>query len=87
MASRTVLAWDLIGISDGKRAAVTITFDEARKGTIVLYLPESEVEQIGGRRQARRGRQPKKTRKYVLDVPSGSKPIEGVGTAVAAFVG
>ena len=24
---------------------------------------------------------------YVEEVPSGSKPIEGVGTAIAAFVG
>lgn len=42
-------------------------------------------------RKKKRGRQPGGTRLspgvYVEEVSSGSKPIEGVGTAVAAFVG
>lgn len=42
-------------------------------------------------RKKKRGRKPGGTRLspgvYVEEVSSGSKPIEGVGTAVAAFVG
>jgi hypothetical protein len=84
MARRTVLVSDLSGeeIPDGRGATVTITFRDARKGTIILDLTDSEAEQMGakGRKQARRGRRPK-------EVASGSKPIEGVGTSVAGFVG
>jgi hypothetical protein len=87
MARRTVLVSDLSGeeIPDGKGATVTITFQDARKGTIILDLTESEAEQMGakGRRQARRGRRPK----HVSEASSGSRPIEGVGTSVAPFVG
>jgi hypothetical protein len=93
MARRTVLVSDLSGeeIPDGKGATVTINFYDARKGTIILDVSESEAEEMGakGRRQAKRGRRPKKIdpSKYVEEVPSGSKPIEGVGTSIAAFVG
>jgi hypothetical protein len=63
MARRTVLVSDLSGaeIADGKGATVTINFRDARKGTIVLDVTDSEGEQMGrqGRRQARRGRKPK----------------------------
>jgi hypothetical protein len=83
MARRTVLVSDLSGaeIPDGKGATVTITFRDARKGAIILDVTDSEAEKLGatGRRQARRGRRPKD-----VDVPTGSKPIEGVGTSIAA---
>ena len=63
MARRTVLVSDLSGaeIADGKGATVTINFRDARKGTIVLDVTDSEAEEMGrkGRRQARRGRRPK----------------------------
>jgi hypothetical protein len=93
MARRTVLVSDLSGeeIPEGKGATVTISFRDARKGTIVLDLTESEAEQMGakGRRQAKRGRRPKYLSPgvYVEEVPSGSRPIEAVGTSIAAFVG
>jgi hypothetical protein len=93
MARRTVLVSDLSGeeIPEGKGATATISFRDARKGTIVLDLTESEAEQMGakGRRQAKRGRRPKYLSPgvYVEEVPGGSRPIEGVGTSTAAFVG
>lgn len=86
MARRTVLVSDLSGeeIPDGKGATVAINFRDARKGTIVLDVTDSEAEQLGakGRKQGRRGRRPKGV--SIEEVPSGSKPIEGVGTAIAA---
>jgi hypothetical protein len=63
MARKTVLLSDLSGaeIAEGKGAQVTIKFNDARKGTIVLDVTDNEAEQMGakGRRQARRGRRPK----------------------------
>jgi len=63
MARKTLLVSDLSGaeIPDGKGATVTINFRDARKGTIVLDVTDSEAEEMGrkGRRQARRGRRPK----------------------------
>ncbi len=86
MARKTVLVSDLSGaeVAEGKGAQVTIKFNDARKGTIVLDVTDSEGESMGakGRRQGRRGRRPKS----VSEVPSGSKPIEGVGTSIAARV-
>jgi hypothetical protein len=40
---------------------VTIKFNDARKGSIVLDVTDEEGEELGrkGRRQARRGRRPK----------------------------
>jgi hypothetical protein len=90
MARRTVLVSDISGeeIPDGKGATVTINFRDARRGTIVLDVTDKEAEQMGakGRRQSRRGRKPRQLKPgdYVEEVPSGSKPIEGVGTAIAA---
>jgi hypothetical protein len=56
---------DLSGkeISEGKGAQVTIRFNDARKGSIVLDVSDEEGEELGrkGRRQARRGRRPKAT--------------------------
>ena len=63
MARKTLLVSDLSGaeISEGRGATVTINFKDARKGTIVLDVTDSEAEEMGrkGRRQARRGRRPK----------------------------
>ena len=61
---KTVLVSDLSGaeIPDGKGATVSITFRDARKGTIVLDVTDIEAEEMGskGRRQQRRGRRPSK---------------------------
>jgi len=63
MARRMIRVSDLSGqeIADGRGATVTINFSDARRGTIVLDVTDSEAEQMGakGRRQARRGRKPK----------------------------
>jgi hypothetical protein len=63
MAKKTVFVSDLSGreIEDGKGAQITIKFSDARKGTFVLDVTESEGEELGqkGRKQARRGRRPK----------------------------
>jgi hypothetical protein len=96
MARRTILVSDLSGeqIPEGKGAIVTITYGDARKGIIVLDLTDAEADQLGtkGRRRGRPGRRPKaiadkkpkKTTVYVEEVSSGSRPIEAVGTSVAA---
>ena len=80
MAKKSILVSDLSGeeIPQGKGAVITIRFNDAREGTIVVDVTDSEAEQMGktGRRQARRGRRPK----AVSEVPSGPKPIEAVGT-------
>jgi hypothetical protein len=61
---KTVLVSDLSAseIPDGKGATVSITFRDARKGTIVLDVTDAEAEEMGskGRRQQRRGRRPSK---------------------------
>jgi hypothetical protein len=61
---KTVLVSDLSGaeIADGRGATVSITFRDARKGTIVLDVTDAEAEEMGskGRRQQRRGRRPSK---------------------------
>jgi hypothetical protein len=81
MARKVVLVSDLTGREiDAKDAAtVTIRYSDARKGQVVLDVNASEVADIAskGTKQARRGRRP-------MEVPSGSKPIEGVGTSIAA---
>lgn len=63
MARKTVLVSDLSGaeIEDGKGARVTITFQDARRGTVVMDVTDAEAEEMGrkGRKQARRGRRPK----------------------------
>jgi hypothetical protein len=93
MARRTVLVCDLSGeeIPDGSGATVTITFRDARKGVIVFDVTDLEAERLGanGKRQRRRGRQPSvatdtKGKKGGGEVSSGQKPIEGVGTSIAA---
>jgi len=63
VARKTVMVSDLSGdeIQEGKGAQVTIRFNDARKGTIVLDVTDDEGEAMGakGRKQARRGRRPK----------------------------
>lgn len=90
MARKTVFVSDLTGrsIDEKDAATVTIKYGDARRGQVVLDVNASEVADLAakGTKQARRGRRPKKLNPgdYIKEVPSGSKPIEGVGTAIAA---
>ena len=63
MARKSIFVSDLSGeeIADGKGAQVTIKFNDARKGTLVLDVTDEEGEAMGakGRKQARRGRRSK----------------------------
>jgi len=63
MARKSIFVSDMSGeeIADGKGAQVTIKFNDARKGSIVLDVTDAEAEAMGasGRKQARRGRKPK----------------------------
>ncbi|HEU5213507.1 MAG TPA: hypothetical protein VFU10_12110 [Gaiellaceae bacterium] len=63
MARKTVFVSDLSGneIQEGKAARISISFQDARKGTYVLDVTEEEAEELGrkGVKQARRGRRPK----------------------------
>jgi hypothetical protein len=63
MARKTILVSDLTGkeIDEGSAARITINFSDARKGTIVLDVNETEIGDLvsKGTRQARRGRKPK----------------------------
>lgn len=65
MAKKTIHISDLSGkeVLEGKSATISIKFGDARKGTYVLDVTESEAEELGqkGRKQARRGRKPKAT--------------------------
>src|SRR4029077_13852092 len=90
MARKVVLVSDLSGaeIDADNAAVVTIRYADARRGQVVLDVNASEVEELArnGTKQARRGRKPRYLSPgvYVEEVSSGSKPIEGVGTAIAA---
>jgi hypothetical protein len=81
VARKTILVSDLTGrtIDEKDAATLTIKYADARKGQVVLDVNATEVADLAakGTKQARRGRRPK-------EVPSGSKPIEGVGTSIAA---
>jgi len=63
MAKKTIFVSDLTGkeIDEKSAAKVTITFGDARKGTVVLDVNEDEISDLisKGTRQARRGRRPK----------------------------
>lgn len=63
MARRVMLVSDLSGdaIEEGRGAAITIKFADARKGSAVLDVTDDESDELArkGRRQARRGRRPK----------------------------
>jgi hypothetical protein len=88
MARKVALVSDLTGeeIDEKDAATVTIRYADARRGQVVLDVNASEVEDLArkGTKQKRRGRRPSV---YIEEVPSGSKPIEAVGTSTAAFVG
>ena len=90
MARKVVVVSDLSGaeIDADNAAVVTIRYADARRGQVVLDVNASEVEELArkGTKQARRGRKPRYLSPgvYVEEVSSGSKPIEGVGTAIAA---
>jgi hypothetical protein len=93
MARKVILVSDLSGEGiDAKDAAVvTIRYADARRGQVVLDVKASEVEDLArkGTKQARRGRKPRYLSPgvYIEEVPSGSKPIEAVGTSIAARTG
>ena len=57
MAEQTVVFSDLSGeaIENGKRATITIRFQDARRGGYVLDVTEAEAHELGqkGRRQGR----------------------------------
>jgi hypothetical protein len=81
MARKTIFISDLTGkaIDEKDAATVTIKYSDARRDQVVLDVNANEVADLAakGTRQARRGRRAK-------EVSSGARPIEGVGTSVAA---
>jgi hypothetical protein len=90
MARKVVLVSDLSGEEiDMKDAAViTIRYADARRGRVVLDVNASEVEDMArkGTKQGRRARRPRYVSPgvYIEEVSSGSRPIEAVGTSIAA---
>lgn len=62
MAKKTIRVSDKSGTSlpDGQGATVRVTYDDARKGSVVLDVTAAEADQIaeGGQKVARRGRKP-----------------------------
>ena len=65
MARKTVYVSDLSGntIDERNGARVTIAYNDARRGTVVLDVNADEVDELArkGTKQARRGRKPKST--------------------------
>jgi hypothetical protein len=65
VARKTIFVSDLTGqeIDENDAATITIKYNDARRGQIVLDVNASEVADLAakGRRQARRGRRPKTT--------------------------
>lgn len=63
MARKTVYVSDPSGNAIGERngAKLTIAYNDARRGTVVLDVNADEVEELArkGTKQARRGRKPK----------------------------
>ena len=63
MARKTVYVSDLSGntIDERNGARVTIAYNDARRGTVVLDVNADEVDELArkGTKQARRGRKPK----------------------------
>jgi hypothetical protein len=90
MARKTIFVSDLTGrtIDEKDAATVTIKYADARKGQVVLDVNANEVADLAskGVKQARRGRRRgyRSPGVYVKEVPSSNKPIEGVGTSIAA---
>jgi hypothetical protein len=62
MARRTIYVSDITGkeIDEKSAARIVIAFGDARKGTVVLDVNESEISDLisKGIRQTRRGRKP-----------------------------
>jgi hypothetical protein len=93
MARKVVLVSDLSGeeIEVKDAAVVTIRYADARRGQVVLDVNASEVEALArkGTKQGRRGRKSRYISPgvYIEEAPSGSKPIEAVGTSIAARTG
>ena len=58
MARKTVLVSDLTGNEIENHAKVTITYGDARLGSVVLDVDVSEIQELTskGRKQGRRGR-------------------------------
>jgi hypothetical protein len=89
MARKTILVSDLSGelIDEKDAATVTIRYADARRGQIVLDVNAGEVEVLArkGTKQRRRGRPRGLTPGvYIEEASSGSRPIEAVGTSIAA---
>ena len=65
MARKTVYVSDLSGntIDERNGARVTIAYNDARRGTVVLDVNADEVDELArkGTKQAWRGRKPKST--------------------------
>jgi hypothetical protein len=65
MARKTILVSDLSGkeVNERDGARVTISYNDARRGQIVLDVNASEVADLAakGTQQKRRGRRPKAT--------------------------
>jgi hypothetical protein len=63
LAKKRILISDVSGdeIPEGRGATVSIRFNDARRGVIVLDVTDAEAESMGekGRKQARRGRRPR----------------------------
>jgi len=63
MARKTVVVSDMSGeaIDEGKGAVITVRYNDARRGQVVLDVTDAEADAIAtkGRKQARRGRKPR----------------------------
>jgi hypothetical protein len=63
VARKTIVVSDMSGreISPGEGATVTIRYDDARRGIVVLDVNAAEVDDLAakGTKKARRGRPPK----------------------------
>ncbi len=89
MARKTIVVSDLSGkpVAADEAVTVTIRYADARRGIVVLDANASEVENLArsGTKQRPRGR-PRRVNAgdYINEGSSGSRPIEGVGTSIAA---
>jgi hypothetical protein len=65
LARKSIFVSDLSGkeISEGKGAQVTIRFNDARKGSILLDVTDEEGEELGRKAGGR------------LDVAAGQRPL------------
>lgn len=74
IARKTVFVSDLTGneIDERNGAKVTIAYNDARRGTVVLDVNADEVDDLArkGTKQARRGRKPKGSRTRARSAPT-----------------